>query len=1191
MRRFTTSLATALALTLLTLAPASATAAAPTISGTTVSEVTSSSATLEAKVNPGNKANTKYRFEYGTEDCASSPCGSTLQGTLEKGEADVPVEAGIEGLQAGTTYHFRVVAKNSDGETPGPDSVFTTQLPPQVFGPCSANDAFRTDKPSAKLPDCRAYEQASPVNKNGVDVGGKVAFLKASPSGDAVSFMTLTGIPGGAGGQEIPLYLARRDPFGWSTQGLLPPQGFGEEAFIRGWTPDFSQVFSTADNLSDQNDGTLISRSADGSHTTIVPYGSGLTGANYVGASADGSKVLFESKGKLPGTEAIVGKPNIYLWDKESDEVKLAGVSNDGSVPEQGVSAGQGSGTYTQDTHAVSTDGSVSFTDAKSGQLYLRRNPAEEQSAVVLNEGGEEDCTEPAKACTIHLSATRKKNGNGPGKSDAAGTRAATFASATPDGSKIFFTSPEKLTNDANTGPEPTGLPAIVRADIDGTEVDKGFLPLHAKGITVFGGYIYWTNPEAHAIGRAKLNEGAATDPDPEFILPGPTEAETYPQSKPGLIESGPSVPQYVAVDSEYVYWSNTGPLGNNQFEEQKEPVDKAGTIGRAKLNGEDATEINPEFITGASNPQGVAVDAEHLYWANAAFSAGNNCTEIHPPICQVVEPSLRTIGRADRSGTGVDQLFLTSRQCMIPWGVAVTATNIFSTERCESNGGPGEVHRYDLDGNAVGTLGDENPLPANLRGIATDAGHVYWARSAGDAIGRNELEFSGFNPEEPEFISDAGHPDGLAVDAEHIYWVANQEVTPNPGNDLYRYNTKSGDLTDIAVDTDDENGADVQGVLGASVDGSYVYFAANGDLDGEAGPATPGNCQWSVGNDLDSSGQCDLYLAHEGTIEFIARLDADGGSPEGSDALNWLPRGVAGQLNKTSRVAPDGQTLLFSSKSKLTAYENEGKTELYRYRVGEPGLNCVTCNPTGEPPRGKGAFSNGTSDIGWGLGNINFPALAPSAQPAFILSRNLSADGNKVFFESTEALVSTDLNGVPANPGEDGCPFSTIDDTNHFRYPICKDVYEWEAQGTGSCTAAQAHDGGCLYLLSSGTSDQPSFFLDASTDGSNAFLITRSPLVGQDGDQLYDVYDARVGGGLKSQNQSPPVPCENEGCKPELSTPPQSQSAGTASFAGPASPKPALHRKAKKAKKAKKRGHKRQHHGRRANHDRKAGR
>ncbi len=147
---------------------------------------------------------------------------------------------------------------------------------------------------------------------------------------------------------------------------------------------------------------------------------------------------------------------------------------------------------------------------------------------------------------------------------------------------------------------------------------------------------------------------------------------------------------------------------------------------------------------------------------------------------------------------------------------------------------------------------------------------------------------------------------------------------------------------------------------------------------------------------------------------------------------------------------------------------------------------------------------------------------------------------------------------------------------TGSQSYPACQDVYEWEANGTGSCHS-EGEDGGCLYLLSTGKSSYPSFLSDASATGDDVFLFTRSQLVGQDRDQLLDLYDARVGGGLPAQNPGTPAPqCEAEGCKPGASPPPQSQSPGTSGFSGPGDKKPPRHRKHHKRK------HRRVHHHRR---------
>jgi hypothetical protein len=50
---------------------------------------------------------------------------------------------------------------------------------------------------------------------------------------------------------------------------------------------------------------------------------------------------------------------------------------------------------------------------------------------------------------------------------------------------------------------------------------------------------------------------------------------------------------------------------------------------------------------------------------------------------------------------------------------------------------------------------------------------------------------------------------------------------------------------------------------------------------------------------------------------------------------------------------------------------------------------------------------------------------------------------------------------------------------------------------------------GGCVGLVSSGTSGEESAFVDASAGGGDVFFLTASQLVGQDVDSARDVYDA----------------------------------------------------------------------------------
>ena len=86
-----------------------AVAAAPTAITGPVSAVGTSTATATGTVNPGAQA-TSWYVEYGT---GTSYGKQTATRSAGSGSGNVPVSAALTGLSAGTTYHYRVVAKNA----------------------------------------------------------------------------------------------------------------------------------------------------------------------------------------------------------------------------------------------------------------------------------------------------------------------------------------------------------------------------------------------------------------------------------------------------------------------------------------------------------------------------------------------------------------------------------------------------------------------------------------------------------------------------------------------------------------------------------------------------------------------------------------------------------------------------------------------------------------------------------------------------------------------------------------------------------------------------------------------------------------------------------------------------------------------------------------------------------------------
>ena len=1113
----------------------------PVIGEEAANGITASGAELSAKANPEGKA-TSYYFEYITRaaleanEASSKPpfAGATKAPisplAIGNGASPVAVAVKVRGLASSTAYRFRVVASNEVGTAEGeynsgheeiPRS-FVTYSPPQVFtGECPGNEALRTG-PAARLPDCRAYEQASPVDKNGGSLQATAPFTRTAEDGSTITFESTTGVPGGAGAQSLPTYMAKRGPSGWSTTGLLPDPSSGQAAQVLGWSASFDTAFDFAERY--EGGASMLARgTASGDQTEIVPHTIPAPTYSYVDTSENGETV-FEAAPAKPGDpvqltpNAAAGKPNVYAWDQsEPAKLRLAGVLPDGSTPAQGSRAGRGAGAeeYNWDSHLVSSDGSVFFNDNTDGQLYLRLNPTAEETSV--KDHG--NCVpDPVLACTVHVSASHKTNGNGPGGTDPVGPQPASFRAASRDGSVATFTSSEKLTDDANTGPEPQA-PVIAKAKAsDGSGKNLSSISAFAQEIAVdeAEGYVYWSDPAHHRIGRAKL-DGTEVNDDYVSLTGEPRGI--------AVIDSG---------SNKYIYWTDRGELDQNG-----EPQSGLGTIGRMDLDGSN---VNPSCFTGLTNPRSIAASSTFIYWTEPVASSilGDGSAGRATLACEGSESGTKELELVNR-GSG---------------DIAVDATHIYVSTYNPSLH-RSFISRFPINGGAadcfVGFFEDvTSPV-----GVAVNSEKVYWANAASETIGRADLDCSN---QQPEFIGGASRAEDPAIAGEDLLWTANQAIPANPGNDLYQFRLDGtgGSLEDLAPGSS-VNGTDVVGVLGASEDGSDVYFAANGVPDGVGNSpnangesAAPGNCS-GVGS--AASGSCNLFVAHDGEVDFIARLDAEGpGSAEdGGDWVDWIQGRLGLKLkpsDRSARVSAGGEVLVFRSSRQLTGYDNQGPTcvtkpggepapgrclEFYRFDLANMNVTCLTCDPRGTTPTDPA-----------GLASLRSPNIGAPA-PAATLGRNLSRDGDRFFFETDDALVAEDTNG------RNGCPkWGTPLQIGH----TCQDVYEWEAPGTGSCTpnapAYSALNEGCIYLISDGTTESPAFFGDADREGNNVFVFTYAKLVPQDDDGLFDAYDVRVDGGLAGQHQSAPVPCEGEACEGQASEAPHGASSASAFFQGP---------------------------------------
>jgi hypothetical protein len=405
----------------------------------------------------------------------------------------------------------------------------------------------------------------------------------------------------------------------------------------------------------------------------------------------------------------------------------------------------------------------------------------------------------------------------------------------------------------------------------------------------------------------------------------------------------------------------------------------------------------------------------------------------------------------------------------------------------------------YQYESEGIGGVLEEKAERENggFRGIAVpDVEHAvsasgdraFWTdeNSAHNNLYMREIYFEGGQEKERTIQVDrAVGGGGRFLDAsregERVFFVKSEQ--------LYEYNVENGETIDLTPSPS----ADLRGLVGASENGEYVYFVAGGEK--LASGATARMCVVATLSGPPEEEQeareeeegvlplrrgCNLYVYHDGVLRFIAALSARDNSPKQiavATTEQFVADWAVTASQRTSEVSPDGQYTAFGSHVSLTGVRNSGP-EIFVYNFGTGELSCVSCSP------------NGVSNGG---------ATAPPLADAYGSQRQRYVlDDGRVFFTTKAALTAQDTNGQD-------------------------NVYEWE--------------NGEIHLISSGTSDKPSIFADASVNGSDAFFTTSQALVPEDKDEVIDVYDARELGGFPVTAVSP---CTTlDGCLGSSPTPP----------------------------------------------------
>jgi hypothetical protein len=234
--------------------------AAPTIADQYTASVDTDGAVVRAKIDPHFWADTRYFVQYGSVACVEggwqsacvqeTPVAPGLLLTDDVASADIATKGiALQGLEPDSEYRYRFVAQSSGGGPVfgegdaacvldpecGQGANFRTFPVDPAPGIDCPNQVFRTGA-SAGLPDCRAFEMVSPVDKNNGDVneaGSNLIFepsavSRSTPGGDGLGYSSYRAFAGAAGAPKISEYVARRDPQrGWSSESISPPMTTG----------------------------------------------------------------------------------------------------------------------------------------------------------------------------------------------------------------------------------------------------------------------------------------------------------------------------------------------------------------------------------------------------------------------------------------------------------------------------------------------------------------------------------------------------------------------------------------------------------------------------------------------------------------------------------------------------------------------------------------------------------------------------------------------------------------------------------------------------------------------------------------------------------------------------------------------------------------------------------------------------
>jgi hypothetical protein len=419
--------------------------------------------TLSADVNPEGVAGTSCTIEYGLSTAYEESVACEASQPLS-GSSPVAVSAHVGGVAAGVTYHWRVVV--ADANTVGGEAVASgdgtfVELAGGPSGPEECpNEQLRGESDedektrvalSRELPDCRAYELVTPVRKNAAYVGGRI--IESPPPSLSADGGRLIAVADQCFAQAVSCTAGRKtiaEPFafereegGWAARSLEPPAAVYGAPGAWAYSAQTGEVLFSAP-VPGQSGDSFYASGPGGVVEEIGPISEGLSFEHGLGLSspflttADLQHVVFNYlsvQGLWPRLTAAES-PIFEYFGRAGREPFLVNVEKEGRV--LGGCGAELAGAQTNgQEQALSADGRVVFFNVDcGGALYARVGGGEAGARTVLVSG--------------------RSPGGCSGECLLAPDSSAHMEGAAEDGSRVLFTSTQRLTNEASEDEQDT---------------------------------------------------------------------------------------------------------------------------------------------------------------------------------------------------------------------------------------------------------------------------------------------------------------------------------------------------------------------------------------------------------------------------------------------------------------------------------------------------------------------------------------------------------------------------------------------------------------------------------------------------------------------------------------------------------------------------------------------------------------